>query len=511
MYKRALLGLGFGVFVSQAIPAQAGDSASKSSIDRPAHTHRGQTETLRRRDSWVSTMRTDDLTDTLKSANSHSEDKKVHDPKVVSQGSDTGLSKYPIRIAVFGGSKGGSFSQERDLRLLGREVAKAKLPLITGGGNGMPHMAQKAAFEEGGYTVGFGQADSLSDHRTSGRPSDHLSVLYTTATGRGPGTIEREAPLAEQANVGVFAGGSIGTLGELMASLFKPGVLAFLKGSGGVADAATTKILPHLGPLPAHVRIVEESDPTKLLIAAMVELDKVKGNTAFPTRLVKVGHREVFKDPIELKKRANIVSYLVDGQGMSATDKSNLMRLTSRLSTEHIDGKFPVTVVPERAGITQEVAALSVREGAQAFHISHLGPRTVDKLAEGHVRVSMGKGEGVGESATGREVTQDARVVVVAGGDYKTLSGLIYALHHDTIVAVLETGGMSGKLRSDIMPVIVDKGTKARIIYGTDPDRLFESIKRELEPKPVPKYEPKPEKKSYSSERDSDSDHKSWE
>ncbi len=531
MYKRALLGLGLGVFM--ATGAYASPNAEPG-----VHIHGNESQRVRKV-GWTSSVGTIDIAAELKRAGEggpstytstkpssgsgsssssggrtsyyYSTSSSYASPssssyrsgppvKVVLSGTETGLAAHPIRVAVFGGSKGGTFEQERQLKKLGKLVAEAKLPLLTGGGNGMPHVAQKAAYEAGGYTVGFGQAESLTAHRESGRPSDHLTVLYATGTGHGPGTIEREAPLAEQANFGIVAGGEKGTLGEVLASFFKPaGVLGFLKGSGGVADAFVKKILPHLGPLPSHIRIVEDSDPEKLIISGMLELDNIKGKAAaFPTSLVKVGKRPVLSSGI--LKDANVISYLVDGQGMSPVDRAKLTRLTKRINSEPIEGRHPVVVVPDRPGLTATVAKQAAAAGVSTVTLSHLGPPKIEKITDKHVRLFLDRGEGVGEFAAGREVTQDARVVIVAGGDYKTLSGLVYALHNDTLIAVLETGGMSGGLRSDIMPVISEKGSKAKVVYASDPDELFAKIQHELAPPPpLP-----PSKKSYSFDFDSD-------
>jgi hypothetical protein len=545
MSKRVILSLGLGVCMTTVGPAAfAGGEPSGEGV----HVHRGEAKRVRSPSGYTSSFRVDAMHDALKKAlsgessssssgsswssssssesskkSSYSSDSKSSrssddeggsswrsyfssksssSPKVVTRGDETGLAKYSVRPAVFGGSGGTYGSREEKIAELGKLIAGEGWPLLTGGGNGNPQTAQKAAKKAGAYTVGFAQASSLDDHHSSGRPSEHLSTLYVTGTGRGVGTIEREAPLAEQTNIAFFAGGSVGTLGELMASLYKPGVLAFLKGTGGVADAAVSKILPHLGPLPSNIQVVSDSDPKELIKKSRAALDKIpEKDRAFPSEHVRVGARQVFKDPEAVRKGFNVISYLVDRQGMKASDVEKLKTLTGLLNDPEasIAGRKPFVMIPDREGLTAEIAQDAIKRKVTAFAISGRGPkRNVQR--DGVLHVNLDKGEGVGESAVGREVTQDARVVVVAGGDYKTLSHLVYALHTDTIVAVLESGGLSSGLREDIMPVISDKSHKAKVIYSSDPRELYSKIKRELDP---PKWESKSYEKKYESKKSS--------
>jgi hypothetical protein len=45
-------------------------------------------------------------------------------------------------------------------------------------------------------------------------------------------------------------------------------------------------------------------------------------------------------------------------------------------------------------------------------------------------------------------------------------------MYHPTVVAVLETGGMSGKLKSQILSTF-NKPAHAKMIYDSDPVRLY--------------------------------------
>ena len=426
--------------------------------------------------------------------------KPAYKPTVVTAGHETGLGKYDVRVAVLGGAQSQSYSVERDAKALGKLIAKKQWAYLSGGGNGAPHIAQQAAFDEGGMTVGFVQASSLDQHTGSGRPVDSVRVLYATNTGYGSGTIEREAPLVQQANIRTVINGRLGTMGELVASLYEPGVIALFKGTGGVADAAPG-ILKHIGPLPEHTSIVSERDPEKLMEEATRALDRNVKAKLFPKSLVKPGRQQVFSDP-NAKEKFSVFSFLVNDNGMSQGDVEKVRRLAKLVATGKLDDRPKAIVVPHRDGLTDTVADIAVQSGVPTFEISHQeGTRLSDN--KGRKLVRLGKGEGVGEFASQREVVQDARVVFVAGGDYKTLGGLIFALHEKTIIAVLETGGMSGALREEIAPHF-GKSVDAELIYDSDPVKLLEKVKAAALPKPKIKYKYESDYSSsrYESKRD---------
>jgi hypothetical protein len=69
-------------------------------------------------------------------------------------------------------------------------------------------------------------------------------------------------------------------------------------------------------------------------------------------------------------------------------------------------------------------------------------------------------------------------VIFVAGGDYKSLGGMIFGMYQNTVVAVLETRGMSGKLQKKILSTF-DKKPQATVIYDSDPVRLYERALKE--------------------------------
>jgi hypothetical protein len=232
------------------------------------------------------------------------------------------------------------------------------------------------------------------------------------------------------------------------------------------------------------VKVVEGSgsDLPGLYSAAVAELDKIPGAKNFPKNLVKVGQQQVFAEKVKLKDNYTGIAFLVHDNGMSEGDLLKLRKLVTLSLTQKMDERSHVILLPKRDGLSDKIAEAAQNMGVSSFEISHQGgQRVVESAPKGknktvRTTVNLGKGDGVGEFASQREVVQDARAVFVAGGDYKTLAGTIFAMHENTVIGVLETGGMSGKLQSDILKD-AGKDVKAELIYDTDPVRLYERVR----------------------------------
>jgi hypothetical protein len=389
-------------------------------------------------------------------------------PRVVSDAAATGLARYRERVALLGAF---DFEPTPDQVALGRMIARAGLPLSTGAGNGAPHWIQLAARLAGGYTVGFAHAANLEQHLASGRPIDGVDRFYGTAAGPGLGNTEREAPLIQQNNIRLLYGGGIGTLCELLLSFFEPGVVGILRGVGGVNDAALP-ILKYLS-LPATTTVVTADSNAALLRRARAALRANPAAQGFPSSLVQLGRREIF--PPGAREHGNLVSFLVNDNGLSARDHARIDQLLALVGSGALPGPRPTVVVPERAGLSERVAERAVAQGLETVVVS---PRAQAQPAprDGRRVVALGKGEGVGEFAGLREVVEDARVVFAAGGDYKTLAGVAFAMN-DTrlpVIAVLETdGGMSGHVQSFLRGF---KTNSAEIVFDSDPARLVQKV-----------------------------------
>jgi hypothetical protein len=395
--------------------------------------------------------------------------RELAEPKVVARAEDTGLDAYPERVALLGAFDLEPSPQQVEL---GTMIARAGLPLSTGAGNGAPHWIQLAARLAGGYTVGFAHAQGLDDHLAGGRPIDAIDRFYATHAGPGLGNTEREAPLIQQNNIRIMYGGGIGTLCEFLLSFYEPGVVGIMKGVGGVNDAVLP-ILPHLS-LPKATPIVTARTNREMLARTRAALRKVPTAGPFPSSLVRIGPNEVF--PVGARDRENILSFFVHHAGLSGEDRARIDELIDRVAAGGVSGARPTVVVPDRSGLTEQVADRAVEHKLSTVVVSSDSAREREQQVRGRRLVSLGKGPGVGEFASLREVVQDARVVFAAGGDYKSLAGVAFALN-DTklpVIAILETdGGLSAHLREFLGKF---KSNSATIVFDRDPEQLLRKV-----------------------------------
>lgn len=400
--------------------------------------------------------------------------------KVVTEPHETGLEKYDVRIAVCGSSMEPSRDAiAEDLRNIGRLAARKGFALLTGGGDGHPRVAAKYASLNSGMTVAFPQH--------AGRSQDYQKVVYDTQST----TIGRESALTQQGNILAIVNGSTGTLGELLGGMYSPHVIALDKHSGGVADLAMKGIIPYID-LPDYVHVIEHENMETLLTAAVVELDKIPGAKKFPERheLARLEHHDVFRSSAyKMREEHSVVTLLVNDNKknpLSKMDRKKVDRFAELINHfafvgDSTAGIRNTVVVPDRDGLTAELAKKAAASGAYVVRVSHKKVAGQGPVKEdGITTVYLGKGEAQGEFAAQRELVENARVVFVAGGDFKTLSAVVHALSEDTTIAVLETeGGVSGHLKNIL--TTLDKGTRARLVYDDDPDRLFLETRRSIE------------------------------
>lgn len=366
---------------------------------------------------------------------------------------------------------------------LGQHVAKAGGILVTGACPGVPAVAQRAAFEAGGITVGISPAKSLKDHLTAFKMSTTgMSIVQWTGTGPGTGFIEREAPLIDAADILVIASGRSGTMGELTAGMYAPKVLAVLDSSGGIAGHAREKIIPHIGT--GNAVVVYDADPVRLMEKAKVALAKLKASQperplVLPVvdKRVKMMHGMTKLEHKSLVTRP-VYSLFTAERGMSDLDRAHLQRLATLIGTPQPGEEKPLVLGPARSGLTAEMFEVARRAGAETLGVS--GANSKKEHAEagygtnGFDRIELtGKGTGVGAFAAIRPVVDRSKIVFVAGGDHETLAGVVFASYQrNTILAVLVTDGMTGKLEHEITKTY-DKPAQATVIYDTDPDRLY--------------------------------------
>lgn len=108
---------------------------------------------------------------------------------------------------------------------VGREIARRKGIVITGGLGGIMEAACKGAKEEGGITVGIVPQEDRS------QANSYADIVISTGLGYA-----RDFVNAYTADAIIVVGGGAGTLVEVSAAYLKAKPIIALAGSGGVAD-----------------------------------------------------------------------------------------------------------------------------------------------------------------------------------------------------------------------------------------------------------------------------------
>ncbi len=108
---------------------------------------------------------------------------------------------------------------------VGREIARHKGIVVTGGLGGIMEAACKGAKEEGGITVGIVPQEDRS------LANSYADIVISTGLGYA-----RDFVNAYTADAIIVVGGGAGTLVEVSAAYLKAKPIIALVGSGGVAD-----------------------------------------------------------------------------------------------------------------------------------------------------------------------------------------------------------------------------------------------------------------------------------
>jgi len=370
---------------------------------------------------------------------------------------------------------------------LGRYIANRGHVVLTGACPGMPQRTVRAAKRVGGFTVGVSPAGSLKDHtQRFHSPTEALDVIQMTNTGAGMGFIAREKQNIKFSDILLFTGGRSGTLGEILFAMQERKVIALLDDSTGVTAAFKKQILPLIGK--GRGVFVSDRDPERLMQKAErahLRLEQRQVSTSVLKRLdgvlagrkpTVVGRGRSAITPATLE-RHNVYTFFGTSRGMSSGDRAKVMQLVDHIAADRTGGRTPLLVAPVRKGLTSQVARAAQKQGVKTVGITHASS-SGELVGRGRPRTMFdtiqltGEGKGVGEIAAYRHGIDRADVVFVAGGDHRTLGGTVFAMYQPTVVAVLETGGMSGKLRTDILSTF-DKPAHATMIYDSDPGRLY--------------------------------------
>lgn len=165
------------------------------------------------------------------------------------------------KICVSGAAETGHCATDtlEKAEIMGREIAKAGMVLITGATTGIPYWAAKGAKEEEGIVIGFSPAASKEAHiKTYRLPTDyHDIIVYTGFEYAG-----RNLLLARAADAVIIICGRMGTLNEFTIAFEDQKPIGVFEKTGGTADAIKEIIdRSHRGP----GKVVFSSDPKELL------------------------------------------------------------------------------------------------------------------------------------------------------------------------------------------------------------------------------------------------------
>lgn len=165
------------------------------------------------------------------------------------------------KICISGAAETGLCSDDcfEKAVLLGKEIARRGIVLVTGATTGVPYWVAKAVKEEGGVVIGFSPAVSKRAHiNTYHLPLDyHDVIVYTGFHYSG-----RNLMLVRSSDAVITLCGRLGTLNEFTAAFEDKKPIGVLTGTGGMADKLEDIVNnAHRGP----GKVVFSKDPKQLL------------------------------------------------------------------------------------------------------------------------------------------------------------------------------------------------------------------------------------------------------
>ena len=166
------------------------------------------------------------------------------------------MKRYAIAVI---GSDRGLEESSRIAIALGRELAKKKVDVITGAGQGLPLKAAAAAKKAGGRIYGISPWDNARMHNER---HPEQKGIFDFIFYSGLGMNGRNVMLAKSVDALIMVGGAMGTLNEFTIAFDHGKIIGVLEGSGGFSD-----MIRRIAPLgrDAGARIVYSSDPKKLV------------------------------------------------------------------------------------------------------------------------------------------------------------------------------------------------------------------------------------------------------
>lgn len=169
--------------------------------------------------------------------------------------------KLKYKICVSGAAQTGHCGSDalEQAEVLGKEIARRGLVLVTGATTGIPYWTAKGAKSEGGIVIGLSPAASKTAHiKTYRLPVDyHDLIIYTGFEYSG-----RNLLLTRASDAVIILCGRIGTLNEFTIAFEDQKPIGILEGSWPTDDIVKTIISEgHRGP----GKVVFSKDPEDLI------------------------------------------------------------------------------------------------------------------------------------------------------------------------------------------------------------------------------------------------------
>ena len=145
--------------------------------------------------------------------------------------------RLQYKICISGASDTGHCSRDavEKAEVIGREIARRGIVLVTGATTGIPYWTAKGAKTDGGTVIGFSPASTKSAHlKTYRLPIEyHDSIFFT-----GADYVGRNLMLTRVADGMIIVCGRIGTINAFTSAFENEKPIGVLEGTGGFADMA---------------------------------------------------------------------------------------------------------------------------------------------------------------------------------------------------------------------------------------------------------------------------------
>jgi len=155
-------------------------------------------------------------------------------------------------------------------REVGREIARHKCVLITGGTTGVPYFVALGFKEIGGISIGFSPAVSESAHiKTYKLPIDAFDVMVYT----GSDYAGRNMIMTKSGDGVIVICGRMGTLHEFATAFEIKKPIGVMESTGGTADKIRQLIM---GPYRGYKRVFYETEPKAMVERMIKQIKKQK-------------------------------------------------------------------------------------------------------------------------------------------------------------------------------------------------------------------------------------------